>query len=458
MTHIVKFVLIVVISCVSLSTFLAQNQTSSIESDYRAFFEEAYELNENLPQGILEAISYNLTRIYHHIPTSEDGSCIGMPHSVGVMGLYTDGKGHFGHTVELVSKSSGYSVEQIINSPRYNILATANYLSELAYSQRVNEDKLGQWKPFISKVAGLPDYTTVVDDYVNDMFAWQVLESMKNGINLNAINYLEANPSLDVDKLFEKEMLILFRAQQVEINIKKSSVSADYPPALWDPAASCNYSNGRSNTITDVVCHIMEGFYAGSISWFKDCQSNVSAHYLVRSSDGQITQMVLESNTAQHVAGHNSYTIGIEHEGFDDNPNWYTTQMYTASATLTADICVSHGINPLTAYSGTSQAELWTTSHKILGHTHYPTTKPCPGIYWNYALYYDLLNGAACLQNQTITTNSTGIIQVSDYILSSGGVAAGNSVVYDAGNYVDLVPGFEGQAGSVFDGKIGGCQ
>jgi len=63
----------------------------------------------------------------------------------------------------------------------------------------------------------------------------------------------------------------------------------------------------------------------------------------------------------------------------------------------------------------------------------------------------------SCPPNQTITTNSTGTISVGDYIISSGGVATGNSAVYDAGGYVELIPGFEGQAGCVFEGKIGGC-
>lgn len=451
--------ILIFLSILFLNGFYAFTQKSdpSTPSDYRPYFEEAYELNDNLPLGILEAISYNLTRIYHHIPKTKDGSCTGMPHSIGVMGLYLDGKGNFTNTVQLVSEISGYTTDQIINSPRYNILATAKYLSELAKSKQINSKNLAEWKPLISQAAGLPD-NNEVDKYVNDMISWQVFETLKTGVNLNGVRYLKENPALNVDALFEEENLKLFKAPKIKINTLKSSSSADYGPALWNPAATCNYGNGRSSAISDVVCHIMDGFYAGSISWFQNCTSGVSAHYCVRSMDGQITQMVLESNTGYHVSGHNSYTIGIEHEGFDSNASdWLTTVMYTESAALTADICSSHGINPLDAYNGTSQAELWNSSYKILGHTHYPTTKTCPSTSWNYALYYDLVNGTACPPNQTITTYSTGTIVAGNYITSSGGVVAGNSAVYDAGNYIELTTGFDGQSGSVFEGKIEGC-
>ena len=41
-----------------------------------------------------------------------------------------------------------------------------------------------------------------------------------------------------------------------------------------------------------------------------------SAHYLIRASDGEIAQLVAESNTAYHASSANYWTIGIEHEFF----------------------------------------------------------------------------------------------------------------------------------------------
>jgi hypothetical protein len=61
----------------------------------------------------------------------------------------------------------------------------------------------------------------------------------------------------------------------------------------------------------------------------------VSSHYVVRSSDGQITQMVAEKDTAWHARSANPYSIGIEHEGYVDQPSWFTDAMYRSSAALT---------------------------------------------------------------------------------------------------------------------------
>ena len=74
--------------------------------------------------------------------------------------------------------------------------------------------------------------------------------------------------------------------------------STEYPEALWVGANSSNYSTGRSGeTIQYVIIHVMQGSYAGSISWFQNPAARSSAHYMLRSSDGEITQMVSEANT-----------------------------------------------------------------------------------------------------------------------------------------------------------------
>src|SRR3546814_1715674 len=75
------------------------------------------------------------------------------------------------------------------------------------------------------------------------------------------------------------------------------------------------------SAVREVAIHTMQGSYAGSISWFQNSSSQVSAHYLIRSSDGQVTQMVREYNKAWHVRSHNPRSIGIEHEGYISNPD-----------------------------------------------------------------------------------------------------------------------------------------
>ncbi|MEO8762183.1 MAG: N-acetylmuramoyl-L-alanine amidase, partial [Bacteroidia bacterium] len=163
--------------------------------------------------------------------------------------------------------------------------------------------------------------------------------------------------------------------------------------------------------VSAVVIHDIEGSYAFCISWFQNCSSVVSAHYVIRSSDGQITQMVLEANKAWHVGSENGYTIGIEHEGYVAQTGWYTMAMYTASAGLVKDICNSgYGINPLRTYNGPSCSGSTSscqqgTCIKIKGHQMYPNqTHTDPGPNWDWYTYYNLVNNAP--NTNTVSTAS----------------------------------------------------
>ena len=115
--------------------------------------------------------------------------------------------------------------------------------------------------------------------------------------------------------------------------------NSDYWLAVWNPT-SCNYTNANRQVgdVDAVIIHTVQGSYAGCISWFHNCSAQVSAHYVV-STAGEITQIVDEIDIGWHVSCWNGFTIGIEHEGYAEDPaTWYTDAMYNASAALTADI------------------------------------------------------------------------------------------------------------------------
>ena len=156
---------------------------------------------------------------------------------------------------------------------------------------------------------------------------------------------------------------------------------AEYPDAIWNPASSTNYTvkNRGKGDITVVVVHTVQGSYNGCISWFKNPSANVSAHYVV-SKTGEVTQMVKEKDMAWHVASQNPYTIGIEHEGWVDDPDWATEPMLKASAKLTCYLIKKYG---LTA-----------TKTHIKGHVELPKqTHTDPGKYWPWDKYLDLVEG-----------------------------------------------------------------
>ena len=114
-------------------------------------------------------------------------------------------------------------------------------------------------------------------------------------------------------------------------------------------AASCNYTNASrgSSSIDEIVVHTAQGSYSGTYNWFQNCDASASAHYVVRSSDGEITQMVAEEDTAWH-AGHsdtNARSVSIEMEGYIEDPGrWYTDAAMQSVAELIVDIATRQGV------------------------------------------------------------------------------------------------------------------
>lgn len=102
---------------------------------------------------------------------------------------------------------------------------------------------------------------------------------------------------------------------------------------------------------TYIVIHAMQGYYKGSISWFQNPKSQVSAHYLI-SKQGEICNMVKDELAAWHVHGFNSKSIGIELEDMVlkkpgnclTDPKWCTPAELKAAAELVATLMVKHKI------------------------------------------------------------------------------------------------------------------
>ncbi len=146
------------------------------------------------------------------------------------------------------------------------------------------------------------------------------------------------------------------------------------------PARSGHFHSGRSHSIDRVIIHTTEGSYNGAISWFRSANNpyQTSAHYVIRSSDGEITQMVKEADTAYHVRSYNSRAIGIEHEAFSAQSSWFTDAMYRSSAALVRDICQRNNIPMDRAH--------------IVGHNEIPGNDHSdPGVHWDWDYYMDLV-------------------------------------------------------------------
>lgn len=399
-------------------------------------FDIAYKANPDIPHGVLEAISFNYTRFTHRsFAQKTDDVGIGMPRTYGVMGLTLDGENYFRDNLKKVSSLSGISVERIVNFPNDNVMAYAIAFKKISEQKNIKSRLPQDYISVIIELCELPLTTDMQNDYAMNTFLYGVFDFLNN--SEYAKKYHFPSYKIDLKNLFGNNYKVLSSSfvkvegdnikTKEEVKYQKSSilstkeiVSTDYGPAIWNAAATCNYTVGRTTSISAVAVHYTAGSYAGSISWFKNCSAQASAHYCLRSSDGQITQMVLEANKAWHVRNENPYTIGLEHEAIEPVQNYFTVAMYQSSAALIRDICASgYGISPLRMFYrdtlddgtvldyGVHSLGAEGSCVKIKGHQHFPNnTHTDPGPYWDWEYYFKQVNNTTAV---TTYNTSTGI-------------------------------------------------
>ena len=167
----------------------------------------------------------------------------------------------------------------------------------------------------------------------------------------------------------------------------KRAADVDYPKAEWVPADPANFTpSERPSTyaVEFVVIHVTQETYKDALAIFQNPDKAVSPHYLVRSADGHVAQTVREKNVAWHAGNwdYNTRSVGIEHEGWIDDPDkWFTDEMYAASAALTADICDDYAIPK--------------DRDHIIGHSEVPGADHTdPGPHWDWDRYIELVKAS----------------------------------------------------------------
>lgn len=142
-------------------------------------------------------------------------------------------------------------------------------------------------------------------------------------------------------------------------------------PALrW--ISSPNYSSRGGARISRVIAHDCEGSESGSINWFSQSRSQVSAHYVLSADGAQATQMVALANKAWHVCNDNPMTVGLEMAGYAakgfDAPEWQ------AAANIVAFLLHKFNLPPTWARGGVGDGF---ASHHDLGVIGGAHTDPC---------------------------------------------------------------------------------
>ncbi len=126
----------------------------------------------------------------------------------------------------------------------------------------------------------------------------------------------------------------------------------DYAKAIWRPAASNNFGSRPSGTdIDSVVLHATAGGLMGTLAWFANPDSGVSAHY-VAAKDGKMYQMVEEAQRAHHAGAsnylgrtdYNDFSIGIEIVNLNDGQDPYPPDQFEAMVELVGYLVAKYSI------------------------------------------------------------------------------------------------------------------
>ncbi|MCE1188638.1 MAG: N-acetylmuramoyl-L-alanine amidase [Ignavibacteria bacterium] len=330
----------------------------------------------NIPVDILKSVAWAESHFYHHVPTETTGHN-GKPNSYGVMGLRNDD--WFGYSLKTGADLIGKSVFDVINNYQDNIAAGAAYLSSLASKKGIKTSDLNAWKAVLEEYSGIPQ-ADIKEFYSFDCFA--VLEK---GVSMDGAEIM-AHPEINMNAFSEKVR---------PSNVLKNIESDDYPSAVW--SSTPNFTSGSINQLFAVV-HDTEGGFAGSLSWLQNPSAQASAHYIIRSSDGYIAQLVKESDRAWHVRCWNPYMLGVEHEGYVDNPAYFTEAMYLSSAALFKHFVQKFNIpvdrNHIIGHdqwTNTAWKNYMVSNYSNIDATCNSHTDPGPN--WDWDFYMQLVSG-----------------------------------------------------------------
>ncbi|WP_158628691.1 N-acetylmuramoyl-L-alanine amidase [Saccharopolyspora rhizosphaerae] len=373
----------------------------------RAFQESAHEFG--VPATLLMATSYQLTRWEDHRGEQSRAGGYGPMHLTEVDAAklraqnpelrgYADHPAL--HTLSEAAELVDVAPEAIRNDPEQNIRAGAALLAER--SKRLHggtlPTHLGEWYPAIASLSGSPRLSGARDfaDSVYEVLDQGRARTTASGQRIAFAPIPEVRPDRDLSATGLADSEPDTEAECPD------TVDCRFLPAAYAPTNPEDPSAGYGNydtaerpddvQIDSIVIHDTEVAYQTAISLFQDPAHGSSAHYVIRSSDGEVTQMVPTRDMAWHAGSwdRNMRSIGIEHEGWAaEGGTWYTEAMYRSSAKLVRYLAEEHDI-PLDREHVVGHDEVSADTPAKAGTEHYD-----PGPYWDWEHYMDLVGARA---------------------------------------------------------------
>lgn len=362
-----------------------------------------------VPDTVLLAVGYNQSRWEHHAGQPSAGGGYGLMHLTDGSYAVEDAKGTGetasgrlapsgkAATLDDAARRLGQSPDALKSDPYQNIRGAAALLAQYGRDSGASTSDLASWYDAVARLSGSPN-PAVAHAFADDVYA-----TIQQGVS-------RTTSSGDTVTLTATPAARSVQGKAAEATADQPPTTATTPecppdvvchfiPAAYqintpgDPSDYGNYdladreANGLD--IRYIVIHDTETSYQEAIDIFANPLTYVSAHYVIRASDGDITQMVRTKDVG-YQAGNwyiNTHSIGIEHEGHArEGAAWYSEAMYRASARLVRYLAARYGI-PL-------------DRGHIIGHDDIPGISAAsqrgmhwdPGPYWDWEHYMELLD------------------------------------------------------------------
>ncbi|MCW3042424.1 MAG: putative secreted protein [Actinobacteria bacterium] len=293
----------------------------------------------HVPEEVLLALSYNVSRWEWHAGPSTSGG-YGVMHLIDVGQPPPSGVPALPAAAALLGSSDEAVRTDVGENVRAGAALLARYQREATGSLSTDP---GQWYAAIARYSGSPDVAGA------GLFADDAYETMTSGATHTTAAgetfALPADPAVHPDRAALDRLHLQPSSPRVAECPQR--LHCDFVPAAYaqtDPADKGSYGNydtakrpGDGNAIRFIVIHDTELPYDATLQAFQNPATAGSAHYLVRSSDGHVTQVVPTKDVAWHAGNWyvNAESIGIEHEGIAvEGATWYTEALYRSSARL----------------------------------------------------------------------------------------------------------------------------
>lgn len=400
---VIGFISMVALIVGSFVIFQSNNEriraASNSEELQQAFKKASEEFD--VPLEILMAVSYHQSRWNEHDGHSEVGG-------YGVMNLIdldlnNDAKGkneaNLQSTADLSKNSLGMAAQllgidekKLKTNTEQNIRGGAALLAQYA-TETVGKIpvEIGDWYGAVMLFSG-SNIKSIAEEFAEGVFT-----TIETGVERTTVNGQKVTlKGMEIEPNKHTAKNINLRNPESSGADCPNGLECTFIPATYEQYSSSSRDYGNYDLaerpddgldIRYIIIHDIEGSSESAINHFQ-AQSYVSAHYVLDSDDGTITQMVRPKDVAWHAGNwyFNAHSIGFEHEGFAvEGADWYSEQMYRSSAKLVKYLAETYNI-PL-------------DRQHIIGHDEVPGLTPArqaamhwdPGAYWDWSHFFNLL-------------------------------------------------------------------